>query len=81
MLVENRGFVAWFVGAEQQLNGTLLPALTVNALLRQWNQATVAVLHASARHDRLLACTSLADWIVTTVATIVLVRSVGSPAR
>jgi len=76
VLAINRGFVTWWVGADQY-GGTLLTGLLLAAmLLRHWNTAIVYSLF-SFGHERRLSITTLADGIITIAVSLALVKAVG----
>ena len=76
VLAINRGFVAWWVGSDQY-GGLVLTVLLLGAmLLRHWNTAIVYSLF-SFGYERRLSLTTLADGIVTILASLFLVRAVG----
>ena len=76
VLVANRGFVSWWVGAEQY-GGAVLTALVLGGLLlRHWN-LTVGYILFSFGYERRLAVTALLDGVVTVTATALLVPRLG----
>lgn len=76
VLVVNRGFVTWWVGAEQFGGLALTATLLGGMLLRHWNVTAVYSLFAFG-HDRRLSLTQLADGLVTVMASVVLIRAFG----
>lgn len=76
VLLVNEGFVTWWVGAEQYGGPWLTALLLAAMLLRHWNMTAVYSLFAFGR-DRRISLTSLADGIVTVLASIVLVQRFG----
>jgi O-antigen/teichoic acid export membrane protein len=76
VIAANRPFVAWWVGAQQFGGLRLTLLLTAVMLLRHWSTTMVYTLFAFGR-ERRIALTSLSDGLLTTVAAIVLVRSIG----
>lgn len=76
VLAVNRGFVAWWVGAEQY-GGFLLTCLVlVNMLLRHWN-LTLGIILFSLGFEKRLALTGLLDGVVTVGAGVVLTLLIG----
>lgn len=76
VVLVNEGFVTWWVGPEQYAGTGLTALLLAAMLLRHWNVTAVYSLFAFGR-DRRLSLTSLADGIVTVVASVFLVRFFG----
>ncbi|MBC7933418.1 MAG: oligosaccharide flippase family protein [Rubrivivax sp.] len=70
MLVVNRGFVGWWVGAGQYGGFALTALVSLAMILRHWN-LTVGIILFSFGRERRLAVTGLLDGIVTVGASIV----------
>lgn len=68
----NQLFVRWWVGAAQYGGGPLTVAFAAMMLLRHWNVATVYTLFCFG-YERQISLTSLADGVVSVVATVLLV--------
>jgi O-antigen/teichoic acid export membrane protein len=68
ILAVNHFFVDWWVGPAQYGGWWLTVAFTVMMLLRHWNVATVYTLFCFG-YERQLSLTSLADGVVTVIAT------------
>jgi O-antigen/teichoic acid export membrane protein len=69
ILIGNHYFVAWWVGSSEYGGAWLTLAFCGMMLLRNWNFATVYTLFCFG-HERQLSLTSLADGLVTIVATL-----------
>ena len=78
VLLTNEGFVRWWVGPAQYGGAGLTALLLAGMLLRHWNMTAVYSLFAFG-FDRRIALTNLADGIITVVASVTLVRSLGLP--
>jgi O-antigen/teichoic acid export membrane protein len=76
VLVVNRGFVGWWVGAGQYGGFTLTLLVLLLMLLRHWN-LTVGVMLFSFGGERRLAVVGLLDGLVTLVSAIVLTKWLG----
>jgi O-antigen/teichoic acid export membrane protein len=76
VLVVNRGFVAWWVGAEQFGGPALTLLLVVLMLLRHWN-LTAGIMLFACGGERRLAWTALLDGLVTVAASIALTSRLG----
>lgn len=76
VLVVNRGFVGWWVGAGQFGGFGLTILILLVMLLRHWNLTAGIMLFAFGR-ERRLAITGLLDGLVTVVSAVALTRWFG----
>jgi O-antigen/teichoic acid export membrane protein len=76
VLAVNRGFVSWWVGADQFAGVGLTLLLLAAMLARHFNTTNVYTLFCFG-HERRLALTALADGLVTITTGLVLVRVLG----
>lgn len=76
VLATNRGFVKWWVGAEQY-GGLLLTALVLLHMLLRHLNLTVGIILFSFGYERRLALTGLLDGLLTVGATVLFTGLVG----
>lgn len=76
VIAVNRSFVTWWVGADHWGGLGLTTAVIVRVLVGHW-ALTVATALFAAGHERHLAWTSLANGIVSVIATVILLGLLG----
>jgi O-antigen/teichoic acid export membrane protein len=76
VLTVNRGFVGWWVGAEQFGGFALTLSVLLVMILRHWN-LTVGIMLFSCGGERRLAVTALFDGLVTVISSVVLTKWLG----
>jgi hypothetical protein len=74
--VINRGFVSWWVGANQYAGLLLTALLLVAMLLRHWNTTAVYAIFCFG-YERRISVTTLADGVLTVASTVLLIRKFG----
>jgi O-antigen/teichoic acid export membrane protein len=76
VLVVNRGFVGWWIGADQYAGSALTAVLLLSMMLRQWNTTWIYALLCFG-HERRISLTNLLDGAVNVCASVVLIWALG----